>query len=257
MVTVLFVAGIFAIAVAAVWFWPRRTASSLSAPPPQADAPRPFGYKMSWLAVRTRDTARLVAQLELRNVRRATWEAGVSAIYAERAGDVSIFITPPIGPWTFVAGLTLPHPLGPAFVDKCSPLLTKLSKEFGEAQYFFTFPLLDFYAWVRAKDGAILRAFATGDEGIIWNRGRLTPEEQQLNFRLFELRGVDDRHGDMGGDLNLVPTEDQVLALARLWSIDPSHLGEDLVRSGETLGFGYLGHAPSAWRSELRRRKAA
>jgi hypothetical protein len=218
------------------------------------ETPPALGHAMSWLAVRTSDTKELISMLDVRGAKTVNWHEGVGAIYAERSPDASAFITPPIEGWTLVAGLALPHPLGAAFKDKCSPLIEALSARFGAAHYYFSFPLLDYYAWAKAEDGAVVRAFATGDEGIIWNRGRLTPEERQLNLQFFEFRGVEDRHGDVGGDLLLVPTEAQVLKLAGAWSCDPSALD----RSEEVVGRpGYLGRAPSSWRSELRNRAVA
>ena len=120
-------------------------------------------------------------------------------------------------------------------------------------QYFFTYPLIDFFAWARVKDGKLARAFAVNDEGVVWNNGRITPEERALGLRLFELRGVQERQGDTGGELVLYPTEDQVLQIARCWSLDPTQ-----VESLETVdGCGVLATSPSAWCSERRLKKAA
>ena len=102
-----------------------------------------------------------------------------------------------------------------------------------------------------SDDGSLL---SINGERVIWNRGRLTKEEQELKLRFFELRGVEDRQGDLGGDMLLMPTEQQVLALAGRWSFDPSRL-EDA--TDKTAGLGYLCTTPSAWRSERVRRSAA
>ena len=81
-------------------------------------------------------------------------------------------------------------------------------------QYFFSYPPLDFYAWARVCDGRLQRAFAVTDEGIVWNKGRASKEERDLGLKLFELRGVEGRSGDAGGELILHPTEDHVMRLA-------------------------------------------
>lgn len=254
MIPFLLIGGLLTVFALGIWQAPhvfrRRAEGTLKTP----DTPQPFGYKMSWLAVRTQDSAGLIAHLRLRGVQPVNWSEGVEAIYAERREDQFAFVTPPVGEWTLVAGLSLPHPLGPAFKDKCTPLLEDLSARYGAAHYYFSFPLLDFYAWARAEEGRMVRAFAVGDEGVIWNRGRLTKEEQELKLRFFELRGVEDRQGDLGGDMLLMPTEQQVLALAGRWSFDPSRL-EDA--TDKTAGLGYLCTTPSAWRSERVRRSAA
>lgn len=254
MTTVILFAALCALAASLLVGRRRLTRSrDLMAPPPEPSLPQPFGYKMSWIAVRTRDTARLIKALDVVDFARATWSDGIREIYDERTPTRRIFITPPIGDWTLVAGLSLPHPLGPAFIDKCTPLITRLSQTFGETHYFFSFPLLDFFAWAKAKDGDLVRAFACGDEGIIWNRGRLTAEERELSLKFFELRGIEDRHGDLGGDMQMMPTEDQVLRLAGRWSVDPSRLDD----SEDQRGFGYVALTPQAWRSERVRKSAA
>lgn len=229
---------------------PRLDDSSVDVAP---DTPAPFGYKMAWLAVRTEDTAALAELIDLKNGLNANWNSGIGTVYDDALGASHVYLTPPVEGWSFVVGLTLPHPVGPAFVDKLTPLLLSLGKHFPEVQYFFTYPLIDFFAWARVKDGKLRRAFAVNDEGIVWNKGRITPEERALGLRLFEFRGVRERQGDAGGELVLYPTEDHVLQIAKGWSIDPTTVEE--LRSGS--GCGIVARAPAAWCSERRRKKAA
>ena len=155
--------------------------------------------------------------------------------------------------WTFVVGLSLPHPVGRGFVDKCTPLLVDLGGRYAEVQYFFTYPPIDFYAWARVIDGRLVRAFAVGDEGIVWNKGRTSREERSLGLKLFELRGVRGRRGDAGGAIILHPTEDHVMRLAQRWSMDPTRLEPGAV---VTPGLGAIALAPSSWRAERIRRTA-
>ena len=98
-----------------------------------------------------------------------------------------------------------------------------------------------------------MRAFAIGDEGVIWDRGRLTPEERALGLKLFELRGIRGRKGDTGEAIILHPTEEQVLRMACGWSLDPTRL--DRI-NGAAAGTGFVARVPAAWRPE-RIRKAA
>ena len=151
-------------------------------------------------------------------------------------------------------GLSLPQPLGASFADKCSPLLRDLSATFGEAQYFNTYPPLDYFAWAQAVDGCMCRGLATGDAGVLWNIGRLTRSEKALGLKLFELRGVDKRSGDGGGALLLSPTESQVINLAARWSVNPMALGG---RQELQPGVGIVGASPMSWRSEVVRKRAA
>jgi hypothetical protein len=216
------------------------------------DTPKSFGYRMSWLAIKSTDTHAVAAALSLTGLEAANWNTGIGAIYDRDLSDSYVFVSPPVKGWTFIAGVPLPHPVGRAFADKLTPLLGKLSAEFAEVQYFAAFPIIDFFGWARLSKGRLIRAFAIGDEGVIWDRGRLTPEERALGLKLFDLRGIRGRKGDAGAEIILHPTEEQVLRLARGWSLDPSVLAT--LHVPETSG--YIAKAPPEWRAE-RVRKAA
>jgi len=217
----------------------------------QPDRPVAFGYKMAWLAIRTRDTQRVVDAIGLVGAQPCNWESGVGTVYDGNLGETHMFVSPAVEGWTFVIGLSLPHPVSRVFVDKCTPLLLDLGEHFPDVQYFFTYPLIDFFAWARIKDGRLLRAFAIGDEGVVWNKGRATREERALGLKLIEVRGVRGRKGDAGGEMILHPTEDHVIRIASGWSLDPIRLGE-YASDGSV---GYVGLAPARWRPE-RLRKA-
>lgn len=237
--------------IAALWLAPRllpRRVVLDDAP----DGPRSFGSEISWLAVRTRDTHRLVRTLELTDLRQANWNSGLGAVYDTELSDAYVFVSPPIKGWTIVAGVSLPLPAGGAFVDKMSPLLRRLATVFAEAQYFATFPIIDFYAWARWEKGREVRAFAIGEAGIIWENGKLTSEERKLGLSFIELRGIRGRRGDIGGALDLHPTEMHVLSIAGAWSISPMAIGT----LGADAGVGWIGRAPHSWRAERQRRVA-
>lgn len=216
------------------------------------DRPAAFGYKMAWLAVRSRDTAAVVEALGLVDPQPCNWRSGIGTVYDNRLGNDHIFVSPPVNGWTFVVGLALPYPVGRTFVEKCTPLLDRLGSRFVEVQYFFAYPPIDLFAWARLLEGRVVRAFAITDTGIVWNKGRTTKEERALGLKLFDFRGVRGRKGDAGGEIILYPTEEHVLHLAARWSLDPTEL-EDADLAGD--GLGYIALAPSSWRAE-RLRKA-
>ena len=218
-------------------------------------APAPFSPPMAWFAIRSEDTRRVLDVLQLEAIEEAGWQAGCKAIEKE---SERIFVSPPLEGWTLVAGLSLPHPVGPRFVDKCLPLLDALGSEFAEVQYFCCFPAIDHYGWARSIEGKLVRAFALGDEGLIWNRGRPTRDERLLGLKLFEIR----EHASPGSEAALGSLfdagEGHVLRLAGKWGIDPTALA---IRKSGSSGAGFIGTAPTAWRMERasapRRRLAA
>ena len=220
--------------------------------PTEPDRPVPFGYQMAWLAIRSRDTAAVAAALGLEAVQNCNWNSGIGTVYDRTLGQHHVFVSPPVNGWTFVVGLPLPQPIGGTFTDKATPLLTSLGGRFIEVQMFVAFPPVDLFAWARLIDGRLVRAFAVGDQGIVWNKGKTTKEERALGLKLFELRGVRDRRGDAGGPLILHPTEHHVMKVAHKWSMDPTRLGPK--SSPEALGL--VGRAPSDWRVERMRRAA-
>ncbi len=239
------------IAVAAYYLAPRMGGGRVlfSA---QADPPAAFGYDMAWLAVRTRDTAAVVSALALEDPQPCNWNSGIGTVYAPDLGENHIYVSPPVNGWTFVVGLPLPHPTTAAFVDKCTPLLVTLGGRFVEVQYYFCYPPIDMFAWARLVDGRLLRAFAAGDEGVIWNKGKTTREEKALGLKLFELRGVRGRRGDAGGEMILHPTEDHVMRLASRWSLDPTRLNAGSAPPAT----GFIARPPAAWRPERLRAAA-
>ncbi|MGE0761178.1 MAG: hypothetical protein AB7O38_29460 [Pirellulaceae bacterium] len=224
------------------------------------DRPASFGCSMSWLAIRTTDQTRLCEVLGLAPLERANWSNGIGTAYDDQLGGSRLYLTPPVDGWTFVVGLTLPQPLGPAFVDKCTPMLLDLAAAFPEAQYYLTFPTLDFYAWARVVDGKLVRAYAIGDEGLIWNKGRPTKDEREFGITLSQIKGVRKRKGDTALSMLIYPTETHVVHLAGRWSIDPSMLSRHEPRTSEppgcsaNAGLGLICCPPARWLPERLRR---
>jgi hypothetical protein len=239
------------VAVAALVLAPRLDAGGVvydSRP----DRPRPFGYRMCWLAIRTRNTERVVEHLSLSGLVQANWNNGLGTVYSEREGAGRIFVSPPVNGWTMVVGLALPQPMGKAFANKTIPLLLGLGRHFIEVQYYLSYPALDYFAWARVIDGKLVRAYAMTDEGVVWSHGKATREEKSLGIRLYEMRGVKRRKGDAGGELVLYPTEAHVAELAGKWGLDPTRIAPGRAKPA----LGLLGEAPAHWRPERLRRTA-
>jgi hypothetical protein len=185
------------------------------APFPEADFPKPFGYKTAWLAIKTHDSKGVAAVLGMREPKPANWQMGI-----EEAYDKSIFISPALGAWTLAVGAPLCR-LGHS-VDKIKPLLELLSSQFGEAQFFCTHRVVEMHVWARAAHGRIVRGYGwIGERGeTVWNEGDQTEEERKLGFRFFDERSES------------FPNEGCVMRLAASWSIDPTTLDEQFKERG-------------------------
>ena len=220
----------------------------------EPDAPVAFGRDMSWLAVKTEDADHLVASLGLLDAEPANWRTGTSAIYEPSLRATRVFVSPPVNGWTLVAGLSLPHPVHARFVDKCRPLLETLSARYGDVHYFANDSIVDLHAWVRASGGRLVRGYAVIDGDVVLNTGRTDRDERGLGIAHFDIRGVADRSGDIGGGLMMSPTAEHVLKLAGRWSVDPTTLPS---RYGHAIGTGRIAHAPATWRVERNRSATA
>ncbi len=216
------------------------------------DQPRAFGRDMAWLAIQTEDSDAVAAALGLTGLRPANWDSGIGAIYDSEVSDGLLFISPPIRGWTIVAGESLPLPAGSPFIDKMTPLLRQLGKQFRSVLYFASFPIIDFYAWARVDKGRSKRAFAIGEGGVVWDSGKPTSAERRLGLSYVEIRGIAERHGDLGGQLLLHPTEENVFAIAAGWSLNPMALEGFTQRRS----VGWIADAPRSWRPERARRVA-
>lgn len=168
---------------------------------PRPDAPQGFGYKTAWFAVRTDDPHAVAQALRLRDVRPTTWSDGVESAYTGH-----VFITPPIGGWVLAAGRSF-APLGRA-PEPCLAALRELSQRFGDAQYFATHRVVELCAWARAREGELQRAYCfTGETGeTMWDEGARLDGEPEI-------------------DPEDWPGEEDVMALAGRWSLDPTTIG--------------------------------
>jgi hypothetical protein len=187
------------------------------------DLPVPFGPRMAWLALDTTDTDAVATALGLRGPQAATWAEGIEA-----ASQSSIFVTPPLGDWTLAVGAGLfPPDRADAFVK---PLLERLSRQFGDAQYFCTHRDVELHVWARARKGRLVRGYGwLGQKGLtLWDEGGQTKEERDFGFRSFDRQSaVVERGQVMNVPTDVMrPDEGGVMQLASLWSIDPTTLDE-------------------------------
>ncbi|MBO8170903.1 MAG: hypothetical protein H0Z33_03320 [Bacillaceae bacterium] len=169
----------------------------------EPETPHPFGYKCSWLAIKTSDPKQVIQKLNLGNVREANWSQGLEAAY-EMDGEV--FVSPVLDEWVLVIGQSLPTAGDEGHPDEITPLIQDLGSQFEEVHYFSTHRVVEYHAWARVQNGEIVRAYAyLGESGeTIWDKGDVTEAEKEL---------------DIPGDY---PDEEDVLRLAAKWSVDPA-----------------------------------
>jgi hypothetical protein len=206
------------------------------------DTPVAFGYGSAWLAIKSRDTRQIVEALGLSEAQPCNWQGGITGIYDARFADSHVFVSPPVEGWTFVVGSALPHPASGRFVEKAVPLVEDLGTRFTEVQYFCTYPELGLFGWARAAEGRLQRAFAWGDDGIVWDRGKLSNQERMLGIKALDPGSANGRGST--AYVHDYPTENHVLLLAGKWGVDPSKL--DQVATAH--GLGLFARAPARWR---------
>ncbi|MNC34695.1 hypothetical protein D3C75_831430 [compost metagenome] len=176
------------------------------------DFPIPFGYKTQWFAIKTSDTEAVAAALHLTDQKRANWKTGLAG-----AEEGYYFVAPPVNGWTLVINSLMPDLEAELTSDPLSsPLkaITYLSEAFGEACYFGSHRIVDYYAWAKAKDGNISRGFGyLGETGsIILDQREVYAEEQKQNSGFDESASTNEIS---------VPDEEDVISMAKEWTTDP------------------------------------
>lgn len=196
------------------------------------DTPTSFGYKVSWLAIRT-DTPESVAEaLSLARLQPSNWRTGIAAAY-----HTGTFVSPPLDGWVLVVSFDFPDLGSRSDPERWGRALTPLAGRFTEVQYFSTHRVVEYQAWARFERGELTRAYAWLGEAAetLIGFGNPTDEEIQLGLEFFDSRSPDaedESYWDRD-DLS-VPRETDVMNLAGLWSLDPTELEE---RTEEGLGW--------------------
>jgi hypothetical protein len=235
------------------------------------DKPVSFGFKTMWFAIRDATPDAVLNALGIADAKPANWATG---LHLAGGREPWVFVSPPLDGWVFIAGgIWMPHPArGSEWLDgtgrKFAALTGRLLPHFSDVQFFGSYRVTGFVAWMRAVDGKVIRAFAFNDADCWENAGAQTPEESQLQFadvsglppeevndRIFseEEAREERREALLQGGLspaeirellpNALADEEDVLRLAALWSLDPS-----LLERGEhEAGVGFVARFPPEW----------
>lgn len=183
------------------------------------DEPVAFGYKISWLAIRSTDANHVARMVGLTDLQPANWETGLEAAIR---GEW-IFVSPAIEGWVFVAGSDMPGPTAEESLVDWDRWMNAIAAEFSEVHYFGSKRDLGYCAWARFVDGRELRAFSCTVETIHVDRGTTASVERRWSAN--ESKG-DSRPGD-----------EDVLRVAAEWGFNPMTL-ED---RDYPLGVGLVG----------------
>jgi len=240
------------------------------------DKPQPFGYKVSWFAVKASNTSAVLNALEFGVATPANWASGLAASsFGASRSDPWVFASPPVSGWVLVVGFWLPYPASiepqRGFGRKFDVLFSRLMKQFEDVQFFGSYRVVDFAAWARALKGKSVRMFAYAEGEVFANVGEQTPEEAKLRFanltglappdardKILKItkeqraevdalvaRGLSSREARATVRQNgrTFPREQDVVELAALWSIDPTQLSKQEL----PLGLGLAARLPKDW----------
>jgi len=170
-----------------------------------------------WLAIKCNALAPVQHALRLHHPHRCSWLEGM-------AEAQNLFIAPPVHGWVLVTGGALPDPAED--IDACFHFVVNLSRALGEVQFFETQRFLHHHAWIKARDGRILRAYAWAGE-TLWNQGRPTHAEKRLGFKCFAY-GELPREILASGLDPFAQNAQKVPLLAAAWSFDPVAICDQL-----------------------------
>ncbi len=229
---------------------------------PTPDAPKPFGFKVSWFAIQTSDPLAIFEALELGEPTQANWASGLSAAFSghpqsDYAGWV--FASPPLNGWVLLVHRSFPYPVAAGLRhsdigERFNALFSRLANSFVIVQFFGSHRVVGFVTWALATNGQMRRVFSYFD-GVYQNIGAQTAEEEKLNFT--NLNGLlpDEAETKLSAEADkyfadeaaliaaglthreatermhqsgrvITPDEEDVIQLAALWSIDPTRIAD-------------------------------
>lgn len=167
------------------------------------DPPEPLD-DTSWLAVRGGTIEAIIGALGLSAPQPAGWARGLEVAAGNFDGSpadwpelAAVFISPLVRGWRLAVGGYLgAAPLAGGPDDprtgwrRVAGWCRRLSREFGEAHAFTDQAQLDWYSWIVARNGAVVRQVVFEDGEFLSRRGEPTAAEARLvaRFRPDEVR---------------------------------------------------------------------
>ncbi|AKF08965.1 hypothetical protein [Sandaracinus amylolyticus] len=197
----------------------------------EPDRPRSFGYKSTWLALRSDDPREVVSVLRatdprFRDATPCNWEHGFARVFgAPMSRDA--FVTPSVAGWVFVVGYTpQAHPATSTRGDAQAALraLEQLSTSLARPLWYFgSHRGVDYVDWVAVEDGRTKRAYGHSDGTTLYDVGAPTRDEQELGLVFHDAaRNAPDDEQDALSER--LPNERTVVELASRWTWTPLEL---------------------------------
>ncbi|MDE7193030.1 MAG: hypothetical protein K2O14_03570 [Oscillospiraceae bacterium] len=167
------------------------------------DKPVPFGYKTSWLCVKSDSPKDVIGALGLENPVPSGWEKGIGS---------GVFVSPVLDGYVLVINY------GDDIITENRGELDRIGACFPEVQYFSSHRVVEYAAWVKYVNGKMIRGYCwCGDMGeILLNEGEITAEEKALGLDGLLQSADDDWETAEFAD------EEHVLQMAAAWGIDTS-----------------------------------
>jgi len=172
----------------------------------EPEMPKAFGWDNAWLAVKAASAQDVMQKLGVKNAKPCGWKD------IAKAGeyDKTVFVTEPIKGYVLVIGVL-------QLADHMEQL-GGIAAQFEELQFFATQGTVDLHCWAKYENGSCIRRYSfLGERGeVLFNDGVLTDAEIAA--------GMDNliAHEDDDWETVHIPSEDDVLTMARLWSVDPT-----------------------------------
>lgn len=205
------------------------------------DVPQPFGFKSTWLAVRTENTKAVFDAMGLSRETISNWDTGIKFSYNRDIPKtlIPVFVTPSVNGWVFVlTGLGIGSDSAEN-TAKLEALLSQLSQQFGEAQYFGSYRVVGYVAWYRAIDGEITRGFSFADGTLFANVGQTLQSE--IDAGLFDMTEMNEEalweamlKAEEESQIYYF-NEEQPMKIAERWSVNPLYL-KDIDGLGSATG---------------------
>ena len=189
------------------------------------DHPLPL-YCLSWMAMRCDDFPKVVEKLRLCNPRPCDWKSAQEL--TQKYGQ-TVFVSPSVDGWVFVAGALPMEAARPSSEDPFLAWMRELSIEFGDVRHFSEDNSCPWATWSWCKNGEVMPAYAFRTDPkceVLWNVGQTTDAERDAGYK----------YGDSGFEgvvpheeyQDWLPYEEATEEISSAWGVSITELNEEM-----------------------------